>query len=92
MLEYRADAFENPVLQQHYRNLEALALDMMAPESIEDLISETQTPSVELDDCPSLCPAVSLSVSLSLSLSVFLSLSAEGGADGPPSGPSGAGV
>uniref|UniRef100_A0A1A7X7Z7 DNA helicase n=1 Tax=Iconisemion striatum TaxID=60296 RepID=A0A1A7X7Z7_9TELE len=36
--KYRSGAFENPVLQQHYRNLEALALDMMAPEDIEDLI------------------------------------------------------
>ncbi|XP_059180799.1 X-ray repair cross-complementing protein 6 [Centropristis striata] len=36
--KYRSDAFENPVLQQHYRNLEALALDMSAPEDIEDLI------------------------------------------------------
>ncbi|XP_043958659.1 X-ray repair cross-complementing protein 6 [Gambusia affinis] len=36
--KYRSDAFENPVLQQHFRNLEALALDMMAPEDIEDLI------------------------------------------------------
>ncbi|KAL7857038.1 hypothetical protein SRHO_G00159370 [Serrasalmus rhombeus] len=34
--KYRSDAFENPVLQQHYRNLEALALDMLAPEAIED--------------------------------------------------------
>ncbi|KAM9462968.1 X-ray repair cross-complementing protein 6 isoform 2-T2 [Clarias gariepinus] len=34
--KYRSDAFENPVLQQHYRNLEALALDMVAPEAIED--------------------------------------------------------
>ncbi|CAM4709660.1 unnamed protein product [Leuciscus chuanchicus] len=37
--KYRSDAFENPVLQQHYRNLEALALDMLAPEPIEDLTS-----------------------------------------------------
>ncbi|KAM7371127.1 hypothetical protein PAMP_010619 [Pampus punctatissimus] len=36
--KYRSDAFENPVIQQHYRNLEALALDMTAPEDIEDLI------------------------------------------------------
>ncbi|RVE59302.1 hypothetical protein OJAV_G00187310 [Oryzias javanicus] len=36
--KYRSDAFENPVLQKHYRNLEALALDMVAPEEIEDLI------------------------------------------------------
>ncbi|XP_051928389.1 X-ray repair cross-complementing protein 6 isoform X1 [Hippocampus zosterae] len=36
--KYRSDAFENPVLQQYYRNLEALALDMMAPDDIEDLI------------------------------------------------------
>nr|XP_020443534.1 X-ray repair cross-complementing protein 6 isoform X2 [Monopterus albus] len=35
---YRSDAFENPVIQQHYRNLEALALDMMAPEDTQDLI------------------------------------------------------
>ncbi|TNN38831.1 X-ray repair cross-complementing protein 5 [Liparis tanakae] len=36
--KYRCDAFENPALQQQYRNLEALALDMMAPEDTEDLI------------------------------------------------------
>lgn len=36
--KYRSDAFENPVIQQHFRNLEALALDMMAPEETEDLI------------------------------------------------------
>lgn len=36
--KYRSDAFENPVIQRHYRNLEALALDMMAPEETEDLI------------------------------------------------------
>ncbi|XP_068610565.1 X-ray repair cross-complementing protein 6 [Brachionichthys hirsutus] len=36
--KYRSDAFENPVIQKHYRNLEALALDMMAPEDTEDLI------------------------------------------------------
>lgn len=36
----RADSFENPVLQQHFRNLEALALGMMEPEQAEDLTSE----------------------------------------------------
>nr|XP_057918608.1 X-ray repair cross-complementing protein 6 [Doryrhamphus excisus] len=36
--KYRMEAFENPVIQQHYRNLEALALDMVAPDDIEDLI------------------------------------------------------
>ncbi|XP_060045036.1 X-ray repair cross-complementing protein 6 [Erinaceus europaeus] len=35
--KYRSDSFENPVLQQHYRNLEALALDLMEPEQAEDL-------------------------------------------------------
>uniref|UniRef100_A0A8C2KH40 DNA helicase n=1 Tax=Cyprinus carpio TaxID=7962 RepID=A0A8C2KH40_CYPCA len=35
--KYKSDAFENPVLQQHYRNLEALALNMLEPEPIEDL-------------------------------------------------------
>ncbi|KAL2078079.1 hypothetical protein ACEWY4_025764 [Coilia grayii] len=34
--KYRSDAFENPGLQQHFRNLEALALDLMQPEDIED--------------------------------------------------------
>ncbi|KAJ8363269.1 hypothetical protein SKAU_G00121000 [Synaphobranchus kaupii] len=34
--KYRSDAFENPALQQHYRNLEALALDMLEPEPVED--------------------------------------------------------
>ncbi|XP_067998664.1 X-ray repair cross-complementing protein 6 isoform X2 [Melanerpes formicivorus] len=38
--KYRTDGFENPVLQQHFRNLEALALDMMEPEQAEDLTSE----------------------------------------------------
>ncbi|XP_034563181.1 X-ray repair cross-complementing protein 6 [Notolabrus celidotus] len=36
--KYRSDAFENPVIQQHFRNMEALALDMRAPEDTEDLI------------------------------------------------------
>lgn len=40
---FRSEAFENPVIQKHYRNLEALALDMMAPEDTEDLISKIQT-------------------------------------------------
>ncbi|XP_008495455.1 X-ray repair cross-complementing protein 6 [Calypte anna] len=35
--KYRPDSFENPVLQQHFRNLEALALDMLEPEQAEDL-------------------------------------------------------
>ncbi|XP_063077201.1 X-ray repair cross-complementing protein 6 [Engraulis encrasicolus] len=34
--KYRSDAFENPSLQTHFRNLEALALDLMQPEDIED--------------------------------------------------------
>lgn len=33
----RSDSFENPVLQQHFRNLEALALDLMEPEQVVDL-------------------------------------------------------
>ncbi|XP_053325037.1 X-ray repair cross-complementing protein 6 [Spea bombifrons] len=44
--KYRNDAFENPVLQQHFRNLEALALDMMEPEPIEDLT----LPKIEMID------------------------------------------
>ncbi|TFK07274.1 X-ray repair cross-complementing protein 5 [Platysternon megacephalum] len=35
--KYRNDSFENPVLQQHFRNLEALALDLIEPEQAEDL-------------------------------------------------------
>lgn len=35
--KYRSESFENPSLQQHFRNLEALALDMMEPENVEDL-------------------------------------------------------
>ncbi|XP_020838384.1 X-ray repair cross-complementing protein 6 [Phascolarctos cinereus] len=35
--KYRSDSFENPVLQQHFRNLEALALDLMEPEHVPDL-------------------------------------------------------
>ncbi|XP_072699863.1 X-ray repair cross-complementing protein 6 isoform X3 [Canis lupus baileyi] len=34
---YRSDSFENPVLQQHFRNLEVLALDLMEPEQAKDL-------------------------------------------------------
>ncbi|XP_075038904.1 X-ray repair cross-complementing protein 6 [Mixophyes fleayi] len=44
--KYRSDAFENPVLQQHFRNLEALALDLTEPETIEDLT----LPKVEMMD------------------------------------------
>uniref|UniRef100_A0A8D0L8M4 5'-deoxyribose-5-phosphate lyase Ku70 n=1 Tax=Sphenodon punctatus TaxID=8508 RepID=A0A8D0L8M4_SPHPU len=35
--KYRSDSFENPVLKQHFLNLEALALDLMEPEQAEDL-------------------------------------------------------
>lgn len=35
--KYRSDSFENPVLQQHFRNLEALALNKMEPEQAVDL-------------------------------------------------------
>ncbi|XP_054438423.1 X-ray repair cross-complementing protein 6 [Pteronotus mesoamericanus] len=35
--KYRSDSFENPVLQQHFRNLEALALDSMEPEQAVDV-------------------------------------------------------
>uniref|UniRef100_A0A8C2P6X7 X-ray repair cross-complementing protein 6 n=1 Tax=Capra hircus TaxID=9925 RepID=A0A8C2P6X7_CAPHI len=35
--KYRSDSFENPVLQQHFRNMEALALDLMEPEQTVDL-------------------------------------------------------
>ncbi|EHB08570.1 ATP-dependent DNA helicase 2 subunit 1 [Heterocephalus glaber] len=35
--KYRSDSFENPVLQQNFRNLEALALDLMEPEQAVDL-------------------------------------------------------
>lgn len=53
----RSEAFENPVIQKHYRNLEALALDMMAPEDTEDLISKIQTRHLRFVLClsPSLC-------------------------------------
>ncbi|XP_074024719.1 X-ray repair cross-complementing protein 6 isoform X2 [Numenius arquata] len=44
--KYRPDSFENPVLQQHFRNLEALALDMLEPEQAEDL---TMPKSEEMD-------------------------------------------
>ncbi|KAM6437766.1 X-ray repair cross-complementing protein 6 isoform 4-T6 [Liasis olivaceus] len=45
--KYRSESFENPVLQQHYMNLEALALDLMEPEKAEDLT----VPKIELMDC-----------------------------------------
>ncbi|XP_061495270.1 X-ray repair cross-complementing protein 6 [Rhineura floridana] len=44
--KYRSDSFENPVLQQHYMNLEALALDLLEPEKAEDLT----LPKVEVMD------------------------------------------
>ncbi|XP_067830718.1 X-ray repair cross-complementing protein 6 isoform X2 [Heptranchias perlo] len=34
---YRPESFENPVIQRHFRNLEALALDLKEPEPMEDL-------------------------------------------------------
>uniref|UniRef100_A0A2K5D3W4 Ku70/Ku80 C-terminal arm domain-containing protein n=1 Tax=Aotus nancymaae TaxID=37293 RepID=A0A2K5D3W4_AOTNA len=34
---YRSNSFENPVLQQHFRNLEALALASLEPEQAVDL-------------------------------------------------------
>ena len=37
---FRSENFENPVLQTHYRNLEALALDRDKPEEITDLTGQ----------------------------------------------------
>lgn len=34
--QYSPDAFENPVLQNHWRNIEALALDREEPDEMED--------------------------------------------------------
>ncbi|XP_058424244.1 X-ray repair cross-complementing protein 6 isoform X2 [Diceros bicornis minor] len=49
--KYRSDSFENPVLQQHFRNLEALALDLMEPEQAVDLTySGNKRPKVELSE------------------------------------------
>lgn len=42
----RSESFENPVLQQHYMNLEALALDLLEPEKAEDLTGKTNLVSV----------------------------------------------
>ncbi|KAH3887422.1 hypothetical protein DPMN_011439 [Dreissena polymorpha] len=33
---YTSESFENPVLQKHWRNIEALALDRDAPEEMTD--------------------------------------------------------
>lgn len=33
---FNSEAFENPVLQNHYANVEAMALDREAPEEITD--------------------------------------------------------
>ncbi|XP_060705226.1 X-ray repair cross-complementing protein 6 [Hemiscyllium ocellatum] len=35
--KYRPESFENPIIQKHFRNLEALALDLKEPEEMEDL-------------------------------------------------------
>lgn len=33
---FRSESFENPVLQQHYANVEAMALDRDSPEEVTD--------------------------------------------------------
>ncbi len=37
---YNPDSFENPALQKHYVNIEAMALDRDAPEEITDYTCE----------------------------------------------------
>ena len=37
---FKSDSFENPALQKHYANVEAMALDRDAPEDIEDFASK----------------------------------------------------
>ena len=37
LFSFDSDQFENPVLQTHYANVEAMALDKDAPEEVEDL-------------------------------------------------------
>ncbi|XP_062513142.1 X-ray repair cross-complementing protein 5-like [Corticium candelabrum] len=43
---FKPDAFENPALQAHYKNLEALALDRDTPEALVDL-TEPDTEMIE---------------------------------------------
>ena len=38
--KYSADDFDNPSLQKHYANIEAMALDRDAPEEVDDLTRE----------------------------------------------------
>lgn len=33
---FRSESFENPLLQQHYANVEAMALDRDSPEEVTD--------------------------------------------------------
>ena len=41
------DSFENPALQTHYANVEAMALDRDAPEDITDF-TRTYSPSIQV--------------------------------------------
>ena len=38
--KYSPDDFDNPSLQKHYANIEAMALDRDAPEEVDDLTRE----------------------------------------------------
>lgn len=39
---YSSESFENPVLQKHWRNIEALALDRDSPEEMTDYTCKTE--------------------------------------------------
>jgi len=40
---FRSESFENPALQQHYANVEAMALERDEPDEINDFTSEYNT-------------------------------------------------
>ena len=40
MFQYSPENFENPVLQNHWRNIEALALDREEPDELHDYTSK----------------------------------------------------
>uniref|UniRef100_A0A8D0C2D6 X-ray repair cross complementing 6 n=1 Tax=Salvator merianae TaxID=96440 RepID=A0A8D0C2D6_SALMN len=50
--KYRSESFENPVLQQHYMNLEALALDQTEPEKAEDLTGKNSVEEIKRPKSP----------------------------------------
>ena len=71
--QFSSEAFENPVLQNHWRNIEALALDREEPDELVDYTSQFSVcVCVRVCVCVCVCVCMRVCVSMLMCTHVYL--------------------